>query len=78
VLVAEPVGVEGSIHNPQVNGTACHTGSWLAAGAPVEGIDDCRARFRRVADLLPVEPGGGLALVTRRLEAVAVRLEGGA
>jgi AcrR family transcriptional regulator len=52
--------------------------SWLAAGAPVEGIDDCRARFRRVADLLPVEPGGGLALVTRRLEAVAVRLEGGA
>jgi len=44
--------------------------SWLAAGAPADGLARCRADFRRVADLLPPEPGGG-----RGLEAVVVRLE---
>ena len=29
--------------------------SWLAAGAPADGYDACRERFRRVADLLPVD-----------------------
>ncbi len=47
--------------------------AWLAAGAPADGIDACRARFRRVADLLPVEPE--LTAVAQRLEAVAGRLE---
>jgi AcrR family transcriptional regulator len=51
--------------------------SWLGAGAPADGVDACRARFRRVADLLPVEPRSPLALVTRRLEAAVERLEGG-
>lgn len=50
--------------------------SWLAAGAPADGIDATRARFRRVADMLPVEPD--TTLVTRRLEAAVVRLEGSA
>ena len=45
--------------------------SWLASGAPPDGIDACREHFRRVADLLPVEPGS----VVERLEAVAGRLE---
>jgi AcrR family transcriptional regulator len=55
---------------------------WLAAGAPDDGGESCRARFRRVADLLPVEPAadggagdGELHAVTRRLEAAADRLE---
>ena len=52
--------------------------AWLAAGAPADGIDACRTRFRRVADMLPVEPDTTLALVTRRLEAAVVRLEGSA
>jgi AcrR family transcriptional regulator len=49
--------------------------SWLAAGAPADGVDACRARFRRVADMLPVEPDTTLADVTQRLEAAVVRLE---
>lgn len=49
--------------------------AWLAAGAPADGIDACRAHFRRVADMLPVEPDSNLALVTQRLEAAVVRLE---
>jgi AcrR family transcriptional regulator len=50
---------------------------WLDAGAPDDGGESCRARFRRVADLLPVEPAGDgeLHAVTRRLEAAADRLE---
>lgn len=52
--------------------------AWLAAGAPADGIDACRTRFRRVADMFPVEPDTTLALVTRRLEAAVVRLEGSA
>jgi AcrR family transcriptional regulator len=49
--------------------------SWLADGAPADGIDACRARFRRVADMLPVEPEPELGSVAQRLEAVAGRLE---
>ncbi|MDT7710191.1 MAG: hypothetical protein QOG20_5798 [Pseudonocardiales bacterium] len=49
--------------------------AWLAAGAPADGIDACRARFRRVADMLPVEPDGGLHIVAQRLEAAVGRLE---
>ncbi len=49
--------------------------SWLADGAPAAGLDGCRERFRRVADMLPAEPGGELGSVARRLEAVAGRLE---
>ena len=30
--------------------------AWLAAGAPADGVEACRARFRRVADILPIEP----------------------
>ncbi len=52
--------------------------AWLAAGAPAEGIAACRARFRRVADMLPVETESTLALVTQRLEAAVERLEGSA
>lgn len=51
---------------------------WLARGAPDDGGASCRAGFRRVADLLPVEPeppGDGLHAVTRRLEAAVGRLE---
>jgi AcrR family transcriptional regulator len=47
--------------------------AWLASGAPRDGIAACRERFRRVADLLPVEPE--LTAVAQRLEAVAGRLE---
>ncbi|MCY7344212.1 MAG: TetR family transcriptional regulator [Pseudonocardia sp.] len=52
--------------------------AWLAAGAPADGIDACRERFRKVADMLPVEPirpAGDLHALARRLEAVAGRLE---
>jgi AcrR family transcriptional regulator len=49
---------------------------WLADGAPDDGGAACRANFRKVADLLPVEPeGDGLHAVTRRLEAAVGRLE---
>lgn len=49
--------------------------AWLAAGAPADGIDELRARFRAVADMLPVEPAGGLHAVAQRLEAAVGRLE---
>ncbi len=55
---------------------------WLVAGAPDDNGTTCRTAFRRVADLLPVEPapvdaGGsaGLDAVTRRLEEAVGRLE---
>ena len=47
--------------------------AWLASGAPPDGVDACRERFRRVADLLPMEPE--LGSVAERLEAVVGRLE---
>jgi AcrR family transcriptional regulator len=50
--------------------------SWLAAGAPADGYEACRERFRRVADLLPVdEPPPHLTAVARRLERAVGRLE---
>ena len=50
--------------------------TWLAAGAPADGYEACRERFRRVADLLPVgEPPQHLTAVTRRLERAVGRLE---
>jgi AcrR family transcriptional regulator len=54
--------------------------AWLATGAPAGGMDACRERFRRVADLLPVdEPSNlgpkGLTAVARRLEQAVGRLE---
>jgi len=54
--------------------------TWLAGGAPADGYDACRERFRRVADLLPVDepraPGSQhLSAVTRRLERAVGRLE---
>ena len=52
--------------------------AWLAAGGPADGIDACIARFRRVADLLPVEPAGNLDAVAHRLEVAVGRLERGA
>jgi AcrR family transcriptional regulator len=51
---------------------------WLAAGAPDDGGESCRARFRQVAELLPGEParsGEQLNAVAQRLEAAADRLE---
>jgi AcrR family transcriptional regulator len=50
--------------------------SWLDAGAPVDGQEACRERFRRVAALLPAEDG--LRTVTERLELAVGRLERGA
>jgi AcrR family transcriptional regulator len=50
--------------------------TWLAAGAPADGFEACRERFRRVADLLPVdEPPQHLTAVARRLERAVGRLE---
>ncbi|NMH80543.1 TetR family transcriptional regulator [Pseudonocardia xinjiangensis] len=51
--------------------------AWLAAGAPEDGMEACRLRFRRVAEMLPGEPAhtNGLHAVTRRLEQAVVRLE---
>ncbi len=49
--------------------------AWLAAGAPADGVDAYLDRFRRVADLLPVEPYGDLGAVAQRLEAAVGRLE---
>ncbi|SHK58364.1 transcriptional regulator, TetR family [Pseudonocardia thermophila] len=48
--------------------------TWLAAGAPADGIDAMIAKYRRVADMLPVEQPS-LAAVTERLEAAVDRLE---
>lgn len=49
--------------------------AWLAAGARPEEVEACRERFRRVADLLPVEAADGLTDVARRLEDAVGRLE---
>ena len=54
--------------------------TWLAAGAPADGYDACRERFRRVAELLPVDepraPGSQqLTAVARRLERAVGQLE---
>lgn len=54
--------------------------TWLVGGARADARDECRARFRRVAPLLPVpEPqhgtDGGLGAVARRLEQAVERLE---
>ncbi|WP_219416052.1 TetR family transcriptional regulator [Pseudonocardia nigra] len=52
--------------------------AWLAAGARADGVAACRERFRRVAEMLPGEPGPetGLHAVARRLEDAVGRLEG--
>jgi AcrR family transcriptional regulator len=47
---------------------------WLADGAPTDGITTMVRRYRRVADMLPVEEPA-LAAVTERLEAAVGRLE---
>jgi AcrR family transcriptional regulator len=51
--------------------------SWLADGAPADGLEACRERFRAVAGMLPGEPGerANLHAVTQRLEQAVVRLE---
>ena len=51
--------------------------SWLMDGAPADGLARCRANFRRVADLLPPEPGAarGLDDMAERLERAIGRLE---
>lgn len=52
--------------------------AWLADGAPAAGLARCRAEFRRVAALLPPEPGDEgprLDDVADRLERVLGRLE---
>ncbi len=51
--------------------------TWLAEGATEEGKQPCRDRFRRVADLLPVEAADDLFDVARRLEDAVERLERG-
>jgi AcrR family transcriptional regulator len=48
--------------------------AWLAEGAPADGVEACKERFRRVADMLPGERDG-LSAMTERLEKVVVRLE---
>jgi AcrR family transcriptional regulator len=47
--------------------------AWLAGGGRPDELDGCRARFRKVVDLLPGEPG--LHGVAERLEAAVTRLE---
>jgi AcrR family transcriptional regulator len=47
---------------------------WLADGAPTDGITTMVRRYRKVADMLPVEEPA-LAAVTERLEAAVGRLE---
>lgn len=51
--------------------------AWLADGAPADGLEACRRRFRRVGEMLPGEPPGsdGLHAVARRLEDAVDRLE---
>lgn len=48
---------------------------WLADGGRADGVEDCRAYFRRVAPMLPLTPDEGLEEVTRRLEHAASALE---
>jgi AcrR family transcriptional regulator len=47
--------------------------AWLADGGRPDRLDECRARFRKVVDMLPGEPA--LQDVTERLEAAVARLE---
>jgi AcrR family transcriptional regulator len=47
--------------------------AWLAGGGRPDELASCRARFRKVADMLPGEPA--LHDVTERLEAAVARLE---
>jgi AcrR family transcriptional regulator len=47
--------------------------AWLADGGRPDQLDECRARFRKVIDMLPGEPA--LQGVTERLEAAVARLE---
>ena len=47
--------------------------NWLAGGGRPDELEACRARFRKVADMLPGEPA--LQGVTERLEAAVARLE---
>jgi AcrR family transcriptional regulator len=52
--------------------------TWLADGGRPDRLDECRARFRKVVDMLPGEPARnepGLQDVTERLEAAVARLE---
>ncbi len=49
--------------------------AWLDAGAPATELDACRQRFRRVAELLPIDEPGTLDSVARRLELAVGRLE---
>lgn len=52
--------------------------AWLAGGGRPDQLDDCRARFRKVVDMLPGEPAPeepALQGVTERLEAAVARLE---
>jgi AcrR family transcriptional regulator len=52
--------------------------AWLAGGGRPDRLDDCRARFRKVVDMLPGEPAPeepALQGVTERLEAAVARLE---
>ncbi|MFC5992812.1 TetR family transcriptional regulator [Pseudonocardia hispaniensis] len=49
--------------------------TWLTEGATTAGIESCRARFRRVAGLLPFETADELSDVARRLEVAVERLE---
>ena len=48
--------------------------AWLADGAPADGIDACKARYRTVAAMLPVDQPN-LHAVTERLEAAVGKLE---
>lgn len=50
--------------------------AWLAAGAPPDGLEACKERFRRVATMLPGEPAerDGLQAVAKRLEDAVERL----
>jgi AcrR family transcriptional regulator len=47
--------------------------AWLAGGARPDQLDECRARFRKVVEMLPGEPA--LQGVAERLEAAVARLE---
>jgi hypothetical protein len=48
---------------------------WLADGGTSEGTEACRAHFRKVADMLPLEQAPDLEQVARRLERAARSLE---
>lgn len=49
--------------------------AWLAAGAPADGVEACKERFRAVASMLPAGTDPTLDAVARRLEAAVGRLE---